>query len=80
MTLPVTYTTAEVAKAFNVSTDYLLDLVKDGKVRPARTSASIRGQYRWFDEHVEQVKTAMQAMTPAAPAAPQPRRRRKRAA
>ncbi len=78
--LPTTYTTTEVAEAFKVSTYYLLAMVRAGKVQPARTSASPRGHYRFFDEHIEQLKTAMQEMAPMVPSASTlpPRRRRRR--
>lgn len=74
--LPVTYTTAEVAEAFKVSSEYICDLVKAKKVTPLRTSNSPRAQMRFTDQHIEQVK---RAMTPVVPIEPAPRRRRRRA-
>lgn len=61
------YTTKEVAKAKKVSTDYLLELVKNGKVTPYRLSSAKNSPLRWSDEHVRQVD---EAMTPAAAAPP----------
>lgn len=74
--LPTTYTTAEVAEAFKVSSEYIYDLVTAGKVRPLRTSTSSRAQMRFTDEHVKQVE---KAMTPVLPLEAAPRRRRRRA-
>jgi transposase len=75
--LPVTYTTEEVAAAFNVSRYFICDLVKAQKVTPLRTSKSKRAPMRFTDEHVEQVR---KAMTPAVVPAPQRKQRRRRAA
>lgn len=74
--LPTTYTTEQVAEAFNVSTDYLRRLVKQRKLVTLRTSSGPRAQLRFTDEHVKQVE---KAMTPAAPIEAAPRRRRRRA-
>ena len=74
--LPVTYTAKQVAAAFHVSTKYLGELVRDGKVTPLRTSDSDRAPMRFTDEHVDQVR---KAMTPAVVPAPQRKKRRRRA-
>jgi hypothetical protein len=77
MPLPVTYTAKEVAASFRISTKYLGELVRDGKVKPLRTSDSPRSPMRFTDDHVEQVR---RAMTPTVIPAPQRKKRRRSAA
>lgn len=73
--LPVTYTTAEVASAFKVTEEHVRDLVKAGKVTPLRLSDSARSPMRFTDDHVDQLKRALQPVA----VAPQRRRRARRA-
>lgn len=69
------YTTEEVAAARKVSTRYISDLVRSGKVTPFRTSAARNAPMRFGPEHLEQID---KAMTPPPPVERQRRRRVRR--
>lgn len=68
-------TTDQVAARYQVSTRYLRDLVKDGKVRPLRLSSAKNAPMRFGPEQCQQIEAAM---TPPPPAEPVRRRRRSR--
>lgn len=78
MSLPKTYTTAQVAAAFQVSVWTVRRLVKTEKVRPMRLSDSPTAELRWTDSDVRQLENALRPAEPVA--APPGRRRRRRAA
>jgi len=71
MSLPETYTVAQVAQAMQCSEWFVREQVKKGIVRPIRLGSNgQRAPMRFTDEHIE---TMLRAMTPTAPT---PRRRR----
>ena len=69
------WTLDEVATSRKVSTRYIRDQIKAGKVTPLRLSEARNAPYRFAPEHLEQLD---QAMTPTPPAEPAGRRRRRR--
>lgn len=75
--LPVTYTVAEVAKAFQVHEWTIRELVKAEKVRPMRLSSSERSPMRFTDADVKDLEKALRNTNPVAAAQTTTRRRRR---
>lgn len=69
------WTLDEVAASRKVSTRYISDLVKAGKVKPLRLSTARNAPMRFAPEHLAQLD---RAMTPAPPPEAPTRRRRRR--
>jgi predicted site-specific integrase-resolvase len=73
MSLPNTYTVAEVAASLGVSEWWVRDQSKKGTVVPLRVGTHRHARMRFTDEHVAQL---VASLTPA-PLAPTRKRRRR---
>lgn len=70
MSLPTTYTAAQVAEALHCSEWFIRDQVRRNVVRPLRLGSHLRAPMRFTEEDIAALQRAMR------PAAPAPKRRR----
>lgn len=80
MSLPTTYTVAQVASAFQVAEWTVRELVKSGKVKPMRLSAGPRSPMRFTDDDVQDLEKALRSANPLADARSTTGSRRRRTA
>lgn len=80
MSLPTTYTVAQVAAAFQITSDAVYDLVKAEKVKPMRLSSAPRSPMRFTDDDVKDLEKALRSANPLADALTTSRPQRRRTA